>query len=115
MTYCKRKRHHAQRCLFTILTLPAVAFHATTSNSKPNLSIRGASSSVESQALDCDCIKRRVVIIGAGVGGLASAARIAAETKKWEDGEVEVVVVEKNGKDMIGSFLDIEFTDSPSL
>lgn len=45
--------------------------------------------------------KRRVVIIGAGVGGLASAARIAAETKDWEE-NVEVVVLEKNGRDMIG-------------
>lgn len=45
--------------------------------------------------------RRRVVVIGAGVGGLASAARIATETSKWED-TVEIVVIEKNGRDMMG-------------
>eukprot|EP00804_Cyclotella_cryptica_P014610 CCRYP_012648-RA/>CCRYP_012648-RA protein AED:0.10 eAED:0.10 QI:92/1/1/1/0.6/0.5/6/1526/676 len=45
--------------------------------------------------------KRRVVIIGSGVGGLASAARIAAETRNWKD-PVEIVVVEKNARDKLG-------------
>ena len=48
--------------------------------------------------------KHRVIIIGAGVGGLASAARIAAETRNWNE-DVEIVVVEKNARDMIGSYL----------
>ena len=46
--------------------------------------------------------QRRVVIIGAGVGGLACAARIAAETRRWDDNDVEIIVVEKNPRDMIG-------------
>jgi hypothetical protein len=45
--------------------------------------------------------KHRVVIIGAGVGGLATAARIASETRKWGN-DVEIVVVEKNSRGMIG-------------
>lgn len=45
--------------------------------------------------------KHRVVIIGAGVGGLSTAARIAKETRDWSE-TVEIVVVEKNGNDMIG-------------
>jgi hypothetical protein len=40
---------------------------------------------------------RRVVIIGAGVGGLGCAARIAAQTEN-----VEIVVIEKNSRDMLG-------------
>ncbi|KAL7481227.1 hypothetical protein ACHAW6_006906 [Cyclotella cf. meneghiniana] len=45
--------------------------------------------------------KHRVIIIGSGVGGLASAARIAAETRQWKD-PVEIVVIEKNSRDKVG-------------
>ncbi|KAL9187518.1 hypothetical protein ACHAXT_001621 [Thalassiosira profunda] len=42
--------------------------------------------------------RQRVVIIGAGVGGLATAARVASRLP----GGAEVVVLEKNGRDFVG-------------
>ena len=42
--------------------------------------------------------KQRVVIIGAGVGGLATAARISSQLSE----DVEVIVLEKNSREYVG-------------
>ena len=95
--------------ILSLVSLAANAFHTPTRSCSVPLiqsalyqtpEIQGRSNTLSSIRRD-PSKKRRVVIIGAGVGGLATAARIAKETRGWSD-DVEIVVVEKNGKDMIG-------------
>ncbi|KAL7528206.1 hypothetical protein ACHAXR_002325, partial [Thalassiosira sp. AJA248-18] len=43
---------------------------------------------------------QRVVVIGAGVGGLATAARISSQLTTTHD--AEIIVLEKNGRDHVG-------------
>ena len=106
------KDYRLSVCLLSLLSLSlsfAAAFYCPRSITHLPLSEQDAAKSraitQESDetlaSLDTSSNKRRVIVIGAGVGGLASAARIAAETRNWDE-DVEVVVVEKNAREMIG-------------
>ena len=97
--------------ILSLVSLAAKAFHTPTRSCNVPLihcalyqtpEIEGRSNTNTLSSIRPDpSKKRRVVIIGAGVGGLATAARIGKESRGWSD-DVEIVVVEKNGKDMIG-------------
>ena len=83
--------HQLQPCSYRTIT-PSVAA-TTDTNDEMDMNHKNDS-------------KRRVIVIGAGVGGLATAARIrssmSASSLDENASEVEVFVLEKNGRDQLG-------------